>query len=377
MADNEDKREEDNEINKKPKSIEHLTEEELEKMLQNVPTEIMERAGAASLDKPIIFNRVGVKPNTNLTQDELDKMLSDLGDIEPKEVSNDSNMRPEMQVKPLNNDEMEKMLSEIISESEPEIIIDPTSAILSQPGAKELFAKSAELAKQLDITSEKSNPMSNRDIGNMISDIISKENSISSFEGNRFETPKYPKNLEESIDDKEKLSESEVISEVSPELEPIIEEAKASPEPVVEKQEETSSGGQMSQTELDALLAGIVEEEPAPVVDPEPEPVIEKPKEEKPSGGQMSQAELDAMLARMVEEDEPAPKVVSDPEPVIENPEEEASSGGQMNQAELDALLAGMVEEEPDPVITPEPEPVIEKAKEKASSGGQMSQAEL
>ena len=92
-----------------------------------------------------------------------------------------------------------------------------------------------------------------------------------------------------------------------------------------------SSGGTMSQDEINAMLAGTASSAPAPAAS---------------SGGTMSQDEINAMLAGAASS-APAPA---------------ASSGGTMSQDEINAMLAGAASSAPAPA---------------ASSGGTMSQDEI
>ena len=102
----------------------------------------------------------------------------------------------------------------------------------------------------------------------------------------------------------------------------------------------SSSGGTMSQADIEAMLAaaGGTVEEPAPA------PVEEK----KPSGGKMSQDDIEKMLAAASEAvQEP---IISEPvqETLDEAPapvEEKKPSGGKMSQADIEALLNGMQED--------------------------------
>ena len=135
------------------------------------------------------------------------------------------------------------------------------------------------------------------------------------------------------------------------------EHYKPAPEPV-------SSGGKMSQEDIEKMLAGVSEPEPTP----EPEPVEETTPEPAPSGGKMSQEDIEKMLAG-ISESEPTPE----PEPVEETAPEPVSSGGKMSQEDIEKMLAGV--SEPEPVA--ESEPVEESIPEPAPSGGKMSQADI
>ena len=90
-----------------------------------------------------------------------------------------------------------------------------------------------------------------------------------------------------------------------------------------------SSGGTMSQDEINAMLAGAASSAPAPAAS---------------SGGTMSQDEINAMLAGAASS-APAPA---------------ASSGGTMSQDEINAMLAGAASSAPvsgSPAPVPEPQP--------------------
>ena len=121
------------------------------------------------------------------------------------------------------------------------------------------------------------------------------------------------------------------------------EEAAPAPEPAPAPAPEASSGGKMSQEEIEAMLAGMGGgAEPAPAPAPEPAPS---------SGGKMSQEEIEAMLAGMSGGAEPVPAPAPEPAP---------SSGGKMSQEEIEAMLAGMgggAEPAPAPAPQPAPQP--------------------
>ena len=121
------------------------------------------------------------------------------------------------------------------------------------------------------------------------------------------------------------------------------EEAAPAPEPAPAPAPEASSGGKMSQEEIEAMLAGMGGgAEPAPAPEPEPAPS---------SGGKMSQEEIEAMLAGMSGGAEPVPAPAPEPAP---------SSGGKMSQEEIEAMLAGMgggAEPAPAPAPQPAPQP--------------------
>ena len=121
------------------------------------------------------------------------------------------------------------------------------------------------------------------------------------------------------------------------------EEAAPAPEPAPAPAPEASSGGKMSQEEIEAMRAGMGGgAEPAPAPAPEPAPS---------SGGKMSQEEIEAMLAGMSGGAEPVPAPAPEPAP---------SSGGKMSQEEIEAMLAGMgggAEPAPAPAPQPAPQP--------------------
>ncbi len=92
-----------------------------------------------------------------------------------------------------------------------------------------------------------------------------------------------------------------------------------------------SSGGKMSQEDIEKMLAGAAAE-------PEPAPVEETPKS---SGGKMSQEDIEKMLATAsVVEPAHAPEPVSLPVEETSKP-----SGGKMSQDDIEALLNGMKED--------------------------------
>ncbi len=90
------------------------------------------------------------------------------------------------------------------------------------------------------------------------------------------------------------------------------------------------------------------DEEAAPAPEPAPAPA---PAPEASSGGKMSQEEIEAMLAGMSGGAEPVPAPAPEPAP---------SSGGKMSQEEIEAMLAGMgggAEPAPAPAPQPVPQP--------------------
>ena len=96
-------------------------------------------------------------------------------------------------------------------------------------------------------------------------------------------------------------------------------------------------------------LGGDEEEEAAP--EPAPAPAPAPAAEPASSGGKMSQEEIEAMLAGMSGGAEPVPAPAPEPAP---------SSGGKMSQEEIEAMLAGMgggAEPAPAPAPQPAPQP--------------------
>ena len=96
---------------------------------------------------------------------------------------------------------------------------------------------------------------------------------------------------------------------------PIDETEEDDDEPEPEPAPAASSGGNMSQEEIEKMLAGGASSEP----EPEPAPAAS-------SGGNMSQEEIEKMLGGGASEPEPAPAT---------------SSGGNMSQDEINKLLGG------------------------------------
>ena len=179
------------------------------------------------------------------------------------------------------------------------------------------------------------------------------------------------------------------------------------PEPVSDIQvdpatrsEEESSGGVMSQDEVQRMLdemnmSGGSEK---PAESAEPAEPVETPTEEiiepaEPSGGKMSQDDIEKLLAAALDgnddSDSDEPEIVENnaPEaPVNDEPapaESPAPSGGKMSQEDIEKLLAANAPAEPSepaeptepakPVPAPEPAP----AESPAPSGGKMSQEDI
>ncbi len=153
--------------------------------------------------------------------------------------------------------------------------------------------------------------------------------------------------------------EPEIVENNAPEA-PVNDESA----PVEFSETPASSGGKMSQEDIEKLLAANAPAEPAePAPAPEPAPA-ESP---APSGGKMSQEDIEKLLAANApaEPAEPAPA----PEPApAESP---APSGGKMSQEDIEKLLAANAPAEPAPA--PEPAP----AESPAPSGGKMSQEDI
>ena len=156
------------------------------------------------------------------------------------------------------------------------------------------------------------------------------------------------------------------------------------------------SGGKMSQDDIEKLLAAALggnddsdSDEPEIVENNAPEaPVNDEPAPDESSassGGKMSQEDIEKLLAanapaEPIEPTEPAEPVPA-PEPApAESP---APSGGKMSQKDIEKLLAANAPAEPiepieptepaEPVSAPEPAP----AESPAPSGGKMSQADI
>ena len=153
------------------------------------------------------------------------------------------------------------------------------------------------------------------------------------------------------------------------------------------------SGGKMSQDDIEKLLAAALDgnddsdsDEPEIVENNAPEaPVNDEPapaESPAPSGGNMSQEDIEKLLAANVPAEPAEPgEPVPAPEPApAESP---APSGGKMSQEDIEKLLAANAPAEPsepaepaepaEPVPAPEPAP----AESSAPSGGKMSQADI
>ena len=101
-----------------------------------------------------------------------------------------------------------------------------------------------------------------------------------------------------------------------------------------------SSGGKMSQEEIERLMGGMAGGAPEPA--PAPAPA-------ESSGGKMSQEEIERLMSGMAGgEPEPAPAPAPAPA---------ESSGGKMSQEEIERLMSGMAGGEPAPAPTPAPAP--------------------
>ena len=135
-------------------------------------------------------------------------------------------------------------------------------------------------------------------------------------------------------------------------------------------EEPASSGGKMNQDDIEKMLAAASE----PEASAEPEAAAEPtPAEESASsGGKMNQDDIEKMLAAAREPEASAePEAAAEPTPA----EEPASSGGKMNQDDIEKMLAAASE----PEASAEPEAAAEPtpAEQPASSGGKMSQDEI
>ena len=201
-----------------------------------------------------------------------------------------------------------------------------------------------------------------------------------------------------SQDDIEALLRSAGISD-SPAPEPV-SDIQVDP---ATRSEEESSGGVMSQDEVQRMLDEMNmsggSEKPAESAEPaEPAEPVETPTEEiiepaEPSGGKMSQDDIEKLLAAALDgnddSDSDEPEIVENnaPEaPVNDEPapaESPAPSGGKMSQEDIEKLLAANAPAEPsepaeptepaEPVPAPEPAPV----ESSAPSGGKMSQEDI
>ena len=115
------------------------------------------------------------------------------------------------------------------------------------------------------------------------------------------------------------------------------------PAPAPEPEPAPSSGGKMSQEEIEAMLAGMGGgAEPAPAPEPAPS-----------SGGKMSQEEIEAMMAGMAGGAEPAPA----PEP---------ASNKKMSQEEIEAMMSGVAGGSPAPAPAPAAQPTPQPAAQAA-----------
>ena len=107
-------------------------------------------------------------------------------------------------------------------------------------------------------------------------------------------------------------------------------EPEPAPQPAEPEPAKESSGGSMSQEEMDALMSSM--STPAPETAP------------ASTGGSMSQEDMDALMASM---SAPAPEPAPAP----------SSTGGSMSQEEMDALMASMSTPEPAPAPAAAPQP--------------------
>ena len=193
-----------------------------------------------------------------------------------------------------------------------------------------------------------------------------------------------------SQDDIEALLRSAGISD-SPAPEPV-SDIQVDP---ATRSEEESSGGVMSQDEVQRMLDEMNmsggSEKPAESAEPaEPVEPVETPTEEiiepaEPSGGKMSQDDIEKLLAAALggndDSDSDEPEIVENnaPEaPVNDEPapaESPAPSGGKMSQEDIEKLLAANAPAEPSEPAVPAPEPA--PAESPAPSGGKMSQEDI
>ena len=138
-----------------------------------------------------------------------------------------------------------------------------------------------------------------------------------------------------------------------------------------------SSGGKMSQEDIEKLLAANAPAEPSEPAEPVPAPEPAPAESSAPSGGKMSQEDIEKLLAANAPA-EPSEPAAPAPEPAPA--ESSAPSGGKMSQEDIEKLLAANAPAEPseptepaEPVPAPEPAP----AESPAPSGGKMSQADI
>ncbi len=114
------------------------------------------------------------------------------------------------------------------------------------------------------------------------------------------------------------------------------EEAAPAPEEAPAPAPEASSGGKMSQEEIEAMLAGMGGgAEPAPAPEPAPS-----------SGGKMSQEEIEAMLAGMGGGAEPAPAPAPQPAPQpapAPQTAQPAAAAPPATAADIGAMMAAMM----------------------------------
>ena len=185
-----------------------------------------------------------------------------------------------------------------------------------------------------------------------------------------------------SQEDIEKLLAANAPAEPSEPAEPV-----PAPEPAP-AESSAPSGGKMSQEDIEKLLAANAPAEPTESAEPVPTPEPAPAESSAPSGGKMSQEDIEKLLAANApaEPSEPAePTEPAEPVPAPEPApaESPAPSGGKMSQEDIEKLLAANAPAEPsepaeptepaEPVPAPEPAP----AESSAPSGGKMSQADI
>ena len=146
-----------------------------------------------------------------------------------------------------------------------------------------------------------------------------------------------------------------------------------------------SSGGKMSQEDIEKLLAANAPAEPSEPAEPVPAPEPAPAESSAPSGGKMSQEDIEKLLAANAPAEPSEPTEPAEPVPAPEPApaESPAPSGGKMSQEDIEKLLAANAPAEPsepaeptepaEPVPTPEPAP----AESSAPSGGKMSQEDI
>ena len=163
------------------------------------------------------------------------------------------------------------------------------------------------------------------------------------------------------------LSAASAVSEPELVFEAVPEEVAA--------EESKPSNAKMPDDDIQKLLAGIGADEetaPEPVTESEPEPV----EESKPSNAKMSDDDIQKLLAGIGADEEPAPETVTESEPA--SVEESKPSNAKMSDDDIQKLLAGIGADEepaPEPVTESEPEPApVEESK---PSNAKMSDEDI